>query len=401
MRPTSLEVASGRMHGVGRESGGLANSGHRGLTPLAALEQAVLPALQRPPCLVSFSGGRDSSSVLAVATRAALREGLPPPVPVTLRFRDAPAAEESAWQEHVVRHLGLHEWEIREAGDEMDRLGPFSAAVLHRHGILYPPNAFLQVPLLEAARGHPLLTGFGGDEVLGSWRWCYQADVLARRRRLTRRDPRKVAFAASPVVVRRWRESRAGNPAELSWLRPEPARAAANLAAAARAEQPRSWRRSVDWLVRRRQLCASRWTLSLLAADAGALVSHPLLDPAFLSALKRAGGRLGFGDRTAVMRAVFADALPDAVLSRPTKAHYEEVLWGSRSREFAARWDGGGIDGDLVDSAALRREWLKREPHGGSVLLLQAAWLSEQGSGRSSAGVPPASSAPGGSAGAY
>ena len=32
--------------------------------------------LQRGPCLVSFSGGRDSSAVLAVATAVARREGL-------------------------------------------------------------------------------------------------------------------------------------------------------------------------------------------------------------------------------------------------------------------------------------------------------------------------------------
>ena len=70
---------------------GLGDGDDRGLTPLAALEEAILPALRRPPCLVSFSGGRDSSCVLAAATRAARREGLQPPVPVTLRVSNAPS----------------------------------------------------------------------------------------------------------------------------------------------------------------------------------------------------------------------------------------------------------------------------------------------------------------------
>ena len=67
-------------------------------TPRVALEAAVLGALRRPPCGVAFSGGRDSSLVLAVATHVARREGLPDPIPVTRRFPDKPEAEESEWR---------------------------------------------------------------------------------------------------------------------------------------------------------------------------------------------------------------------------------------------------------------------------------------------------------------
>jgi hypothetical protein len=379
LRPTALEIASGRVYGEYHESGGLGQGDDRVLTPLAALEAVILPALQRPPCLVSFSGGRDSSSVLAAATRAARREGLASPVPITLRVPNSRLAEESEWQERIVRHLGLRDWEVRQVGDEMDRLGPFSTAVLRRHGVLYPPNAFLQLPLLEAARGGQLLTGFGGDEVFSTWRWRYHADLLAGRRRPTPRDILRLAYAASPGVVRRRREHRRWRWGEdLSWLRPEPTQIAAELVFAAHLEQPRSWPRWVDWLMRRRTLSAARWSLSQLAADVGAVLLHPLLDPAFLAAVAKTGGRLGFGDRTAAMRAIFAEALPDASLSLPTKANYDEAFWGCRSREFAARWGGGGVDGELVDPAALRREWLTPKPHGGSAMLLHAAWLSEQ-----------------------
>ena len=72
------------------------------LDPLEALEAAVLPALQRPPCLAMFSGGRDSSLVLAVASRVARREGLAEPIPTTQVFPDFPETDEARWQKLVL-----------------------------------------------------------------------------------------------------------------------------------------------------------------------------------------------------------------------------------------------------------------------------------------------------------
>jgi asparagine synthetase B (glutamine-hydrolysing) len=382
LRPTALEIASGRMYGEHRDAAELpADSGDRARSPLTVLEDVLLPALRRPPCLVSFSGGRDSSAVLAAATRAARREALPPPVPVTLRVRNAPMAEESEWQERVVRHLGLREWEVREVGEELDRLGPLSVAVIRRHGVLYPPNTFLQVPLLEAARGGTLLNGFGGDELFTWWRWRYHADLFARRRRPRPRDALALALATTPAGVRSWWERRRSSWEALPWLRPNAASMASRLYAAERAGQPRYWSRWVGWFMRRRMLAAARWSLSLLASDVGTLLLHPLLDHAFVEAVAKAGRRLGFGDRTAAMRAIFADALPDALLSRRTKARYSEALWGRRAREFAEGWGGGGIDYELVNPELLRNEWLKPLPHDDSAMLMHAAWLSESGHG--------------------
>ena len=62
----------------------------RALHPLQALEDAMLEPLQRGACFVTFSGGRDSSAVLAVAARTAERQDLPAPVPITLRFPELP-----------------------------------------------------------------------------------------------------------------------------------------------------------------------------------------------------------------------------------------------------------------------------------------------------------------------
>jgi hypothetical protein len=89
----SLEVATGIVLGVDTP---LVDEGPR-RTPAEAIEAVLRPALERAPCLVSFSGGRDSSAVLASATDLARREGLPLPIPATNRFPDAPGSDEAVW----------------------------------------------------------------------------------------------------------------------------------------------------------------------------------------------------------------------------------------------------------------------------------------------------------------
>ena len=59
-------------------------------SPREAMERVLREALQRAPCIVAFSGGRDSSAVLALAVDLARREGLQEPLPVTRRFLNAP-----------------------------------------------------------------------------------------------------------------------------------------------------------------------------------------------------------------------------------------------------------------------------------------------------------------------
>jgi hypothetical protein len=135
-----------------------------------ALERVITRALQRPPCLVSFSGGHNSSLVLAAATRAARREHVPLSIPVTWRPTDAPRAEESAWQEAVVAALRLTDWIRLPTGDDLDFVGPVATDVLRRHGLLHPANAYFHAPLLKEAAGGTLLTGVGGDQVLGRLR---------------------------------------------------------------------------------------------------------------------------------------------------------------------------------------------------------------------------------------
>src|SRR5213078_2989334 len=78
-----------------------------GAGPPAVLESALLEALARPPCVVAFSGGRDSSLLLAVAVRTARRHGLPEPVAATLRFPGRGDTDETGWQERVAQSLRL------------------------------------------------------------------------------------------------------------------------------------------------------------------------------------------------------------------------------------------------------------------------------------------------------
>ncbi|HYA10027.1 MAG TPA: asparagine synthase-related protein, partial [Gaiellaceae bacterium] len=88
--------------------------------PLAAFQAVVRAALERPPCLVSFSGGRDSSAVLAVAADVARRDGLPLPIPATALFPGSAESDESDWQEQVVRGLGLDDWLRVDVDDGFD-----------------------------------------------------------------------------------------------------------------------------------------------------------------------------------------------------------------------------------------------------------------------------------------
>jgi Asparagine synthase len=168
-RLTSLEIASCAVVGRAGRDPGVAWSAPAA-APVTGLEEVAVRALRRPPCLVSFSGGHDSSLILAAATRAARREGLPAPVPVTWQVRDAPGAEESAWQEAVVRALRVADWVRLPAGDDLDFVGPVATGVLRRHGLLHPANAYFHAPLPKEAAGGTLLTGVGGDQVLGRLR---------------------------------------------------------------------------------------------------------------------------------------------------------------------------------------------------------------------------------------
>jgi asparagine synthetase B (glutamine-hydrolysing) len=341
--------------------------------PLAALEAAIVPSLLRPPCLVSFSGGRDSSAVLAAATRAARRHGLDDPIPATIRAPAARAADESAWQETAVRHLGIADWLRLDFGDELDAVGPIARAALLRHGLLWPFNAHFHVPLLEAARGGSLLTGVGGDELFAAAMSPRAAAVLSARVRPTVRDMRRIALYAAPRPLRRGWHRRRELP--LPWLTAAGRDAASRAVAGLEAAEPRRLASRLAWLRGATALSHGTASLAALAGDAGAAIAHPLLDHHLWSAVARTAPRGGYLARTDAMRALFAEVLPDAVLARSDKATFDELFFAAHSRALAAEWSGEGVPPALVDADALRAHWQGPSPHAHSFTLLQAAFL--------------------------
>ncbi|MGH9105048.1 MAG: asparagine synthase-related protein [Acidimicrobiales bacterium] len=341
----------------------------------------VLPALQRPPCLVDFSGGRDSSLVLAVATSLARREGLPLPVPRTRRFLSDPASKEDEWQEMVVRHLRLPDWEVAGLTGELDIVGERAQSFLRRYGLLFPAPLYVLTESLGLAQGGSRLTGEGGDEVFGERRasfvrFAIESPGRLRRRRTLKAIIRNVAPRPARSLLL-WYEYSKTLPCA-SWLRPGPARRVAREMALSDGNEPLQWGESLRWFLGRRVIAAHSHNVAIIAADHDVLHLDPLLDRGFVASLARCGGRYGFATRTQAMKFMAQDLLPQALLERRSKPIFNTAYFTATARSFAEGWDGSGVDDQLVDPEKLRAEWLSDLPAAPSFLLLQAAWLAQQ-----------------------
>jgi asparagine synthetase B (glutamine-hydrolysing) len=369
---TPLEVASGLILGTLPEETDLPRRPR--VSARAALERAVLDAVARPPCFVSFSGGRDSSAVLALASHVARTEGLPLPIPATNVFPAVELTDETGWQERVVQHLGLDEWIRLEHDDELDIVGEVAADVLSRHGLLWPFNAHFHAPLIRLASGGTLLTGIGGDELLqisDASRWN---DIVSGRARPEPRDMLRLGFTVAPRTVRRHVKARR-LPLDFGWLRPDARRTLALEWADNSVRQPHGWEQLVRWVLRMRYVHVGTASLDRLAADENVSVRHPFLSPDFGEAVASLPKDERFRDRTRAMTRLFGDLLPADVLERRTKASFDGAFWAEPSRMFARDWDGGGVDERVVDLDALHKEWTKEAPDPRTFLLAQSAWL--------------------------
>lgn len=379
---TSLEIAAGMVLPAGtrrRRTPGSSHgrdTDHRPLSARVALERAILPALLRPPCLVSFSGGRDSAAVLAVATSLSRREGLSVPIPATNVFSVAQDADESSWQEMLVRHLGLTEWIRIKHTDELDLIGPYARRVLRVHGLLWPANAHFHLPLLEAAGRGSLLTGIGGDELYMASRRLQSAAVLARAARPRPRDALSLAFGFAPARLRRFVIAHRGS-LDAPWLTSPAMRCVIDLLAAEAAAEPRRLTDRLRWWQQLRYLEVGVAALRLLARDTQTLMVHPMLSPPFWDALAATCGPLGFSDRTEGVRRLFGDLLPRALVERRTKTLFDKVFWTERARSFARQWEGSGLPEEWVNPRELARHWSGSNPSVPSSTLLQAAWLAQ------------------------
>ncbi|MGH9172105.1 MAG: hypothetical protein ACRD0Z_14750 [Acidimicrobiales bacterium] len=350
---TELEIASHVVTGPGPCAFGALEKSQTGRGPVSALEDAIRPALVRPPCLVSFSGGHDSSLLLSLATRLARREGHALPVPITWRFTDAPDAEESEIQDAVVGALELEDWVRLQAGDDLDFVGPVALNVVAQHGLLFPGNAFLHAPLFEQATGGSLITGYGGDQVLGR---------VWRRRRpwwLAELDQGGDSFG---------------------WLRAAGRRRCVRSQARERHAVPRAYEVRGRWKAGRRNVACARQSFRLIAEHYGCTPVHPLLDEAFVEALERSGlTPHSAGGRAVLVQALFGDLVPHACTVARPKANLRQVFWRRHTQELVSHIDTSELASRVVDAAGLRREWDKPEPHTRTALLVQRAWLMSNG----------------------
>jgi hypothetical protein len=356
-----IEIATGIVFGAASRPEPLLGQS----APDRALEAAVRPALRNGPCFVSFSGGRDSSAVLAVATSVARREGLREPVPITIRAADEPRSHESNWQERVVGELGVADWIRIEVGDELDAVGPYARRVLERHGLLWPFNAHFHLPMLDHAAGGTLLTGIGGDELWTASR----APRVRRRRRLLQYAPFQLRRA---VLARR-------EPIDYPWLLPRGRFAARGAAGGDSAAEPLTARPRMAWWRSLRSSATGTAGLDRIAADAGASICHPLLNRALWGSVAAAAPRSGFAGRDDALRIVAGRVLSSDVIERRTKAGFDRVFFHEHARAFAQDWTRGGVPEEFVDAAALHAHWRGEDPDPHSLTLLQAAWLASAG----------------------
>lgn len=353
----------------------------RDVSARQALERSVLEALRRPPCLVTFSGGRDSSAMLGLAARVARQEGLAAPIPLTGIYHSAPAAEEHTWQELVIEHIGAHDWLRREYGDELDLVGPVATGLMRREGLPYPFNLHLLEPLIGEARGGSLITGVGGDQVLhpaGGFR-----NVLAGRVRPSARDLAWVAVGLSPRPLRR-RVLRGRLKLGFSWMRPDANAQLSRATLEAELRQPVRWDRQLLNVWGSRTMQENVRRIGGLALEHDVAIRHPFAEAGFVRALAREGGRFGFPSRTAAMELLFANIMPPELNRRSTKATFHDVVFNNDTRAFVASLDEQRLAyalavldlDELVDPQALLTEWRGAEPNPNSFLLLQACWLA-------------------------
>lgn len=369
-----MEIALGYVFG---HMGALQEPSDVTVSPRHALERVIHNALLRPPCGIAFSGGRDSSVVLAVATHVARREGLPDPIPITRVFPDAPTTDESDWQEMVVRHLRLDEWHRLVLHHELDVIGPLATTHLVQYGVVWPPTIHVYHPMVETLRGGSLLDGEGGDEVLG-----VEAHRIGRVSRLVR-TPRSLRWkrvraalvTVAPGTIRASRVRNRWAQQHVDYLRPVAREALVAGDVRRELAQPISFSKSVRMVPLRRSQALFARNLRILYQQYDVDISSPLIHHDVVDALARDGGRFGSGDRTDVLRALVPDLLPDAIMSRTSKTWFNAAYFSRQAREFAGNWEGNGVDTALVDPSELRREWLSEMPSALSTALLQAAWL--------------------------
>jgi asparagine synthase (glutamine-hydrolysing) len=322
---------------------------------------------------------------LAAAVRVARREGLNLPIPATLVFPQSDASNEDDWQEVVLRHLGIDDWERIEIHDELDAVGPVATAAFERHGLLWPFNAHLHLPIIERAAGGSVVTGFGGDELGNATSSARAERLLSDRQRPTTGDLLVLGLALSPSPVRSLvhRHRARADLGDTPWLTEEGGRQLMRAYGASVGSIPLGWESVIrKWIWPSRYFRVCERSFAVMGEYHDVVVAHPFVDARFLDSVAAFGGFRGLGDRSDLMRAIFGELLPDELIERQTKGSFTDPLLTETAMDFAREWSGYGIDTSLVDPVLLRSHWLGGTPNVRSTTLLQAAWIHDHLSGK-------------------
>ncbi|MBO9531429.1 MAG: asparagine synthase [Solirubrobacteraceae bacterium] len=327
------------------------------------------------PVVVAFSGGIDSSVILALAVHVAREHGYALPHPVALTVPGSDDADERDWRELVLAHLGLGPAEEIDARPHLELVGEQALRILEAVGPVIPPNAHALLPILDQAHGATVITGSGGDELLDG---APRRFTSARRSgfRPTRAGLPGLLWADAPHRLLR-RHLRAHSPwHEADWLR-APARAELiDRQTEDDVSVPRGWAESTAALWRTRQFHALRLATEVAGEVAGVPVLVPFERAEVFAAFAAHYGERFPGTRARMVNELAGDLLPDELIGRTSKALLGDAFFGPRTRAFAEQWDdAAGVNAGLVDLEAVRASWL--EPGGDyrTSLLLQQAWL--------------------------
>ncbi|MFZ4810209.1 MAG: asparagine synthase-related protein [Ilumatobacteraceae bacterium] len=333
-----------------------------------ALEASIREALSHPPCAVAFSGGRDSSALLALAVQVSQREGLPPPIAITCVYDD-PNTDELAWRRIVLDHLGVDDVEVFIT-DEHVQTGAPGEAMYRRNGLQFPSNSIGNMTLAERIPGGTLISGTGGDEMLG-----WTADPVFRWFRHQR--PRLKDVARFAKLRRPGASADVGHfmLREHHWIRDSARPRLEKLMGGGELANPARFDAAIRAFVSARYYLAMQQSRRAAGDFAGATIVAPFFDRRFMAAWANANRRAGPRDRSAAMDQLFGDLLPTQTLHRQSKAGFN-AAYHRVDEEFLSEWKGEGVPTELVDIEALRHEWSKPAPHGMANLLLQRAYFT-------------------------
>ena len=289
-------------------------------------------------------------------------------------FRRPQTAHESDWQERVIAHLGLDDWLKPEFTESSTVFGPSRrvySAVTAFSGLSMLISTCHSSRPPRAVRSLPASAGRDSESLeLGA-----RASGPLRPGEAHARDVLRVGFLSrsSAYSPGRPAQTHAGGVHVATVARSPgdlPRVGGARSVGALRLGSPIQMAAALPLPPRR--------PVEPGAPCSGRLVRmvHPFTDAGFSAALARLPKPRRYYDRTAAMRFLFSNVLPDDVLARTTKSGFDEAFWSDWSRACAADWNGAGADATLVDIEALKQEWSSPEPDPRSFTLLQAAWLA-------------------------